>query len=221
MTKNKNKKETRSKDKKPTEFPSSTGLVYNVPVDQTTWRRKLQTSRIKFDDVQKKIYLDALASHGLKGRAAKAAGVSMMTVRDHVENDPDFMEALGHAVVEYRDMFVEHAMKLALEGEIHQQFDKDGNMLAEKRVFPIPLITLELRRIEPGYRDKQTIDLNTSGGGVLVAPAEQTPEEWITIENEANQEKLSPDEKKAADAAELLRLAVLPGKPEPDPGEDK
>lgn len=168
---------------------TTTGKVQNVNADQTNWRLQLQASRIKFDDDQKKVYLDQLAKHGLKGRAAKEAGVSMQSVRNHAENDPDFAEARDLAVEAYRDKFVDHATTLAFEGEVHRQYDKDGNLLSEKRVFPVRLIELELKRVEPAYRDKQTIDLTTQGGGVLVAPAEMTPQEWIEQQRQANEEK--------------------------------
>lgn len=179
---------------------SSTGRVQNVPVVQDNWRTKLMKARIKFDDEQKILYLNAIASHGMKGRAAQTAGVCMQTVNDHLQNDPDFAEARGEALETYRDMFVDHAMSLALEGEKHKFYDKDGNLISEKHVYPIRLIELELKRIEPGFRDKQTIELNASGGGVLVAPAEQSPEDWIKSQRAANDGKAAPadvDDKKA------------------------
>lgn len=168
--------------------PHTSGKL-RPPVDQTNWRTRLQTARIKFDDEFKEIYLTELREHGMKGRAANAAGVSNQTARNHLENDPEFAEAAEEAHVTYRDKFVDHAIHdLAYKGIEIKKYDKEGNLVEERRDYPIRLIEMELKRIEPGYRDKQTIDIN-SGGGVLVAPAEMTPQDWIAREIAANEER--------------------------------
>lgn len=172
---------------------STVGRVRDVPADQTNWRTKLQQSRIKFDDVQKEVFLTQYALHGLKMRAAAEATVNLSTVNGHIENDPDFAEAVLQAVATYRDKCVDHATDLLFDGEIHKSYDKDGNLLNEKHVYPIRLIELELKRVEPAYRDKQTIDVNTRGTGVLVAPAEVTPEDWVRREDSLNADKTVPD----------------------------
>lgn len=167
---------------------STTGKVTNVPVDMTHWRREVMVSRLKFDDIQKKIYCDELANFGLKGQAGRAAGVSMNTVHRHREDDPDFAEAEQVAIDQYAQKIINHHQNLCLEGELHQTFDKDGKVIGEKRVYPIQLIAMELKRVEPAYREKQVLELNPGqGGGVLVAPAQMTVEEWLErceIENE-------------------------------------
>lgn len=182
--------------------PSSTGKVQNVVADQSTWRKKLQQSRLKFDDPQKDIYLTALADHGMKGRAAAAAGVSMQTVNDHAENDPDFAVGRDQALEAYRDKFVDHATNLAYDGILVKKYNKEGALIEERKDYPIRLIELELKRVEPGYRDKQTIDLNTTGGGVLVAPAGKTPAQWIEDAAESNKTAKSPMERREAEEKE-------------------
>ena len=171
---------------------STTGRGKRARADQTNWRTKLQQSRLKFDDDQKGIYLDALAEHGMKGRAAKTAGVARTTVLNHIENDEEFADLVDDAVQDYRDSFVDHAVHdLAREGVLVQSWDKDGNLIREKREYPVPIIQMELKRIEPAYRDKQTIDLN-HGGGVIVAPAGISPEDWIKREEEENKTRQKP-----------------------------
>jgi len=176
-----------------TPYETSTGRVRKVKADQTTWRTKIQQSRIKFDDVQKKIYLEHLARTGLKGRSALVAGVCARTVGTHLENDPDFAEAYEEANDAYRDKFVDHATTLAHDGIQVTKYDKDGNVIEERKDYPIRLIELELKRVEPTYRDKQQIDLNTNHAGVLVAPAEMTPEAWIAQQEALNDGKEPPE----------------------------
>jgi len=166
----------------------STTTKTNPQADQTNWRTKLQKGRIKFDDEQKKIFLAAFAENGLKGRSASAAGVTLQTVSNHQENDPDFAESYDEAVVAYRDKFVDHATNLAYNGIEVKKFNKDGDVIEKRTDYPIRLIELELKRVEPAYREKQTIDLNHTGGGVLVAPGEISVEQAIAEGEKANEE---------------------------------
>lgn len=185
-------KKATAKKTTPRKGGSSTGKVVGVECDMTNWREKLKKSRIKFDDPMKVIYLAELAKHGMKGTAAEAAGVCPRLVRDHLKNDPDFAEKRDRALEKFRDKVISHHHKLLFEGEIHKTYNKDGDLIGEKHVYPIRLIELELKRQEPSYRDKQTIDLHATGG-VLVAPAEQTPEDWIKQQEEANAKRAAPD----------------------------
>lgn len=172
--------------------PSNRGKVVNVRADQTNWRRKLAQSRIKFDDDQKEIYLEELSRHGMRGRSAKAAHVSPQTVINHLENDPDFAAAHAAAIEEYRDSVVDHATTLALDGITVKKYNKDGVLVEERQDYPIRLIELELKKVDPAYRDKQTVDLNHAGG-VMVAPPDITPEEWIRQQQEANAARQAPE----------------------------
>lgn len=56
------------------------------------------------------------------------------------------------------------------------------------REFSDRMLELHAKRSEPGFRDKQTIDLNNTGGGVLLAPAGVTPEQAVAEGNKANEE---------------------------------
>ena len=187
-----------TKDGKPVRLgrkgTSSTGKVRNVRADQKNWRRKLQTSKLKFDDDQKNVYLAEIGEHGMKGRAARKAGVATATVGRHRENDPEFAEREAEALDDYRDRIVSHHRNLLLEGEITRKYSKDGELIEEKHTYPIRLIELELKRVDPSYREKQQIDLNAQGGGVLVAPADKTPEQWIAEQQAANEGKTKPGE---------------------------
>lgn len=181
-----------------TPFPSSTGKVVGVNADQTTWRVKLQQSRLKFDDDQKHVYLSQLGKHGMKGRAAEEAGVSQLTVLKHAENDPDFAEARAQATVKYRDKFVDHITDLSLNGVLIEKFNKDGDLLERRQEYPIPLIMMEGKRVEPNYRDKQVIDLDDLPGGVLVVPAAMSPEAYVKASEErvAEQDRLHEEREK-------------------------
>ena len=161
----------------------------NPEADQSTWRTQLRTRRIKFDDGAKQIYLGEYAKHGRKMDAANTAGVSITCVINHLDNDPEFLEAYEEATASYRDRFVGHAMGLAMNGVSEKSYDaKTGNLTRELIRYPIPLIQMELKRIDSSYKENAPV-LSESIGGVLVAPAKTTPEEWILSQEKMNEEK--------------------------------
>ncbi len=210
MAENKNPSEKPKKPRKGVgDYPSSTGKVVNVKADQGNWRKKMQRSRIKFDDDQKERYLTALRATGLKGSAAQAAGVSKQCVMNHRENDPEFVEAADEALEAYRDIVAAEVKRRGVDGWLEPVFhrgqrvmevvlgddgkpilDREGNMLLKPSSilkFSDRLVELEAKRVDPSYRDKATIDLSGGVSGVLVAPAGMTPEEAVAEGEAANE----------------------------------
>ena len=117
MPKNKNPLTKAGKPRKGVgDYPSSTGKVSNVRADQTNWRRKMQQSRLKFDDDQKERYIECLRATGLKGRAAEFAGVCRQAVQNHRENDPEFVEAADDALEAYRDVVAAEVKRRGVDG---------------------------------------------------------------------------------------------------------
>ena len=199
---------------------STTGKVKNVKADQSNWRTRLQESRIKFDDDQKERYLAALAETGRKGVAALTANVSMQTVNNHRDNDPDFSDACDAAQEQYNDAVAGEVRRRGQEGYIRAVYNKDGRVYDQLQdkdqnqawrdedgnvVFMSPLVKppenmkpvyvpawerhysdrmleLEAKRVDPSYRDKSSLDVSANhGGGVLVAPPDTTPEQFIKM----------------------------------------
>ena len=201
-----------------TPYPSSTGRR-RPRADQTTWREKLQQSRIKFDDDQKLIFLEHLSETGLKGSAARIAGVSLACVKNHLDNDPEFADEYDHALEDYADKIADEVKRRGQVGWEEPVFfkgqrvtepvlNKDGTEALNEEGKPIlryvtvtkfsdRLLELEAKKSNPAYREKQTIDLNASGGGVLVAPAGKTPEEEIELAERLNAEATAKREQQA------------------------
>lgn len=96
--------------------PSTTGKGRSAQVDQTNWRTRMQTSKVKFDDQQKEIYLEVLAETGHKGRAAEAAGVCNTTVLNHKDADEEFSEACDEALDKYRYTIRSEIVRRGREG---------------------------------------------------------------------------------------------------------
>jgi len=135
------------------------------------WRSKVQMVRIKFDDRGKGIFLDEYRIWGRMGESAARAGVTTGTVRRHMEDDEEFGMAVLMAEEEYREKLIGHHQDLVFNGTEKETYDRLGNLVTTETIYPIRLIELELKKHDPGYRDRQEVAV-THSGGVLVAPAE-------------------------------------------------
>lgn len=183
----------------PSKHRPKTAKRHAARADQTNWRTKLQAARLKFDDAAKERYLEVLGHTGFKTRAAMAAGISCQTANNHIENDPDFADAVEDALARYHSRFMEHWESLVYEGTeepIIGGKDKD-EVVAYKKVMPINLIAMEARRVEPGFKERSEVDIK-GGGGVLVVPANAAPDEWAKIVEGENANTVQPDPPEAA-----------------------
>jgi len=129
-----------------------------------------------FDDAAKQVYLDFLAKTGRRYDSAAAAGVTPKTVMRHVDSDPEFAEAREDAIAAWRDRVLKQAEKVAITGTL-EPIASGGKLVGNKRVFATNILAMEMRRVEPSYKERHEHDVNVNGG-VLVAPAGQSPDEW-------------------------------------------
>lgn len=166
----------RFKNYKPSVFEAR-GLAKS---DTTGWREKMQMSKVKFDDAAKLRYLEHLAKTGRKGHAAAAAGVCPNCVNEHRKKDPTFNEAVEIAMQMYADDV--HALAVKLMNGVDEPIiggkDKD-EIVGYKRVYATNLVSMELKRTNPEYKERSEVDLKGTGAGALVVPAGLTPAEWL------------------------------------------
>lgn len=138
---------------------------------------KLVSSKVKFDDEAREIFLTQLATHGRLGTAARAAGVTITTARRHVSQDPEFAEMMAEAIEVYKDRLINHHQNLVFNGTQKETYDRNGQLVSRETVYPVRLIELELKKHDAGYRDKQEIS-HEHKGGVVVAPGAMSADEW-------------------------------------------
>lgn len=154
--------------------------VYEEFQDPRTgeWRSRIRMSRDKFDETAKGVFLEEFSKWGRMGEAAAAAGVTAQTVRAHMERDEEFGDAVMLAEEEYKDKLISHHQNLVFNGTQKKSYDRNGNLISEETIYPIRLIELELKKHDKGYRDKQEVEINHTGG-VLVAPSEvKSIDDW-------------------------------------------
>lgn len=178
--------------KPPEERVSSWGKARPI-ADQTNWRRSLRPDQIKFDDEMKGRFLEQILMHGKRALAAQAAGVSMQTVRNHMKIDPEFAELFDQALQERADRVTRQIEEEALEGFEEPIFHaKTGELLGTKRVYETPIRLAILRRYDPEYKDRSESTV-VGAIGVLVAPAQMSPHDWIAQEQARNAQRVEPD----------------------------
>jgi hypothetical protein len=143
-----------------------------------TRKRLRLTRKGLFGDREKMLFLSIYSKTNRMMDACDAVGVSPMKVREHIKTDEEFGQAVMEAEQAYRDHVVALIQDLAFNGREKVNYDRNNNVISKETIYPIRLIELEAKRVEPGYRDKQEVNIGITGG-VMVAPASLgTIEEW-------------------------------------------
>lgn len=161
-----------------------------------------------FDAQAKEIFLNFYREFGMMYKAAEAAGVCGPTVYKHLKDDAEFAAEFEEAKGVFRDKIEQEITRRAMEGveeyvttgkglvyvESTTEFEevvltnpKTGEQSIERRPkmvplkqrrFSDPLLMFHAKRHIPEYREKQQLDINHTGG-VLLVPAEQlSPDQW-------------------------------------------
>ena len=140
---------------------------------------KFRQSRTKFTDAKKQVFIDTMAKTGRNHASAEAAGVTYETVRSHIKADQEFAAAVEAARQQYGEWLESEVERRGVEGWEEPVFNyKDGSILGTVKKFSDKMLELALKKHVPEYRDKSSLDLEHSGG-VLVIPAKSaSDEEW-------------------------------------------
>lgn len=163
--------------------------------EQNGWREKSRVNPTKFNDELKSIFLDVFAETNRVMEACDLVKISYYTIKYHLEHDEEFVAAYENAKRRYRDKIHRHATELMLQGTevpIIGGKNKD-QVVAKYKNYPIPLLQMELKRVDPDYKDRQEID-HKNGGGVVVIPNDVSAEDWIKEQQKLNEKKQKPSD---------------------------
>lgn len=179
--------------------------------NQAARRQSLDEKKI---EVKKRIFLQEFRKHGLKGKAAEAAGWKTSTLNYHLDNDPEFVEAMEEAYEASCDALEAEARRRAVQGDkdlvvqsgkvIYMQDPETGEYIRDPLTGdPIPVVKtvrsdrlmetlLKAKRPEQ-FRENVKVDHAVTGGVLLVgAPGLASPEgraKGLTWEEEAAQQQ--------------------------------
>lgn len=193
MAEKKPTKSTTSKTKEDASTPK-TRVEEKAPavvIDWSNWREIIFGTRVEprptqlgaipvFTEEKKTRYLEHLERYGYCSLAARSVGIILGTVENNRAHDPEFAQAEKMALKLRGDRLASRLEAEAIEGSVSTTFDKDGNVLNERRVYESNLRSLVLRRYGDAYIEKSEVDI-TSGGqpiGAVVVPAGLTVEQW-------------------------------------------
>ena len=132
---------------------------------------------VKFDADAKERFLEHYRETGALYKSAEYAGVTSTTVYDHRGTDDAFAQAMDEAKGMYRDAVSTEVRRRAIEGweeAVYQRGEKVGTI----RKYSDRMLELEAKRHEPEYRDKQQVDVNHTGGVLVVGSTSQSDAEW-------------------------------------------
>ena len=164
---------------------STTGGAGPRNVDMSGWRKKLQDTRIKFDDDAKAIFLRVFATTGRVTDACDASHITFGTYRSHLKNDLEFAEAFLEAKERYKDRVHEQADMLMYKGVkrpvIGRVGENQDGIIAYEKKYSESLLAMELRRTNPEYREKEPGMPTHELPRVLVVPERLPMDRWMEV----------------------------------------
>jgi hypothetical protein len=119
--------------------------------------------------------------------SAALIGVSASAVRERRKKDKIFAKLMDLAEEHYADQVKSVFQDLALNGTEKHTYDRNGNLISTERVIHGRLLELEMKRVDPSYNEKREV-AHTVAGGVLVAPAEVSIDQWEKQYNREDEE---------------------------------
>jgi hypothetical protein len=165
-----------------------------VPVaDQSEWRKKMHPRRVRFDDELKAAFLKIYSQTNRVMESLAAVEVNYDTLQKHLENDPIFAQGYEDAKRIYRDKIHRHAERLMMGGvDVPIVGGKNRDrVVANYKNYPYQLLHAELKRVDPGYTDRQEVDHKNTGGVVLI-PCDMSANDWIKEQQKLNEKRQKP-----------------------------
>lgn len=123
-------------------------------------------------------FLEAYMECGHKGKAALAAGLSYSSILKAEREDPEFADEVVQAHELFTSRLTDAAFKAAVEGWKVPKYDAKGQLVGHEWKFSERILELLLKRHDPGFRDKQELDVKHSGGVVVVQAPAMSMDEW-------------------------------------------
>lgn len=160
--------------------PTLPAHLYQQIPDEFGGFRKIFLRRKTVTEAKLNAFLQKFAETGIKSQAADYADLHVKMIDTLQVEDEAFAEAFEIAKAKYKEKVLAHHQNLLFNGTVKRNYDRNGDLISEETVYPIKLIEMELKKVDPEYRDRQEIT-HKNGGGVMIAPAEMSSvEDWET-----------------------------------------
>ena len=126
-------------------------------------------------------FFKTLAFTGRPVEACRGAGVGRGTVAGLRKSDPVFAARYDEALEEFAETLQREVVRRGRDGMDETVFGSMGpgagtGAVGTRRVYSDRLLELELKRRDPSYRERMTVDANLTGGVLVVGPPAKTAE---------------------------------------------
>lgn len=128
-------------------------------------------------------FLATFAHTGRVIESCRAAGLEPREVKTAVKTDPEFAFKYAEAEIEFAESHQRAAVTRGRDGWDEPVFGSLGQgagtgIVGHRRVYSDPLLMLMLKKLDPSFRERMTVDANLTGGVLVVGPVSKTAEEW-------------------------------------------
>lgn len=141
-------------------------------------QRRAAYGRVTTESIAK--FLEAYRECGIIVKAALAANLSYSSIANLRKTDPDFEAEMEQA----KQMWIAEKLdaplrEIGIDGIKEPIFSpKTGQLLGHKRVIHAQVTLAYARKFDPAYRDKQELDVNHTGGVLVVTAPARDVTDW-------------------------------------------
>lgn len=141
-------------------------------------QRRAAYGRVTTESIAK--FLEAYRECGIIVKAALAANLSYSSIANLRKSDPDFESEMEQA----KQMWIAEKLdgplrEIGIDGIKEPIFSpKTGQLLGHKRVIHAQVTLAYARKFDPAYRDKQELDVNHTGGVLVVTAPARDVADW-------------------------------------------
>lgn len=138
-------------------------------------------SSVRLNVEQKEQVIKYLAAGATPAKICELFDIDLRTYKSHREKDSMFNERCMLAEERYHARVLEEMQKRAFgwEEPLYYQGKPTGHT---RQMFDMRALEMEAKRVEPGYRDKQNVNVNVAPGVIVVG---EKPKEALDWEAEA------------------------------------
>lgn len=154
----------------------------------------------KFTAALKLEFLDHLLKWGRIGLSAHYVGITHGTVIKHREADKRFDQCCLDAISTYREIAIQTIVTQAIEGHCERKWDREGNLLSERRVYETRLREMVLKNFDPTFVETQKQEITHQGGAIMVPAPTADVSNWSAVVSSLENGSLPPSAASSAPA---------------------
>lgn len=147
-----------------------------------------QKPAVSLDADRQKRFLMLYSETGRLCQSAIAVGVHPNTVAGLRKRDPEFDAEVKLAKEIFNESLDQEIVRRGKVGYDKPVFYQ-GEEVAIVREYSDVLLLAAAKRHDPAYRDKQQIDVNHTGGVMIVPGKAKSPDEWVAEHGADNSEE--------------------------------